>query len=569
MVESRGQVARLRALNEVAAAARSKLEAGQLAQLTVDRARELVGADGATIALWEVESDRLVPIAGSEAGPNILIPRPAGQGAAGRAFSGGETILVNDYPSWSGSTEHGLADQIQSVLVVPLTVGERRLGTLGVYSRGPKLFTDQDADLMNLLSAQIAPALEASRLLAEAETRLAGLQALHELAVAAGGILDAAALAELTVEHASRLLGTDAAVLRWWDPEAQTLRLMAQLDSRQHRMIDDVASGQGVAGLAFARQEPVLIQDYDTSPEALPWSREQGVRSAFGVPLMVGSRAVGVLVAASYQTHHFGPDQMRMLQLVAAQVAPAIEAARLTEARERQNRTLLGIHELAVAASVLLDSDQVTRLAQEKARDLLGVDSAGLAWWDSDQEALLFISEEKMDHGPIPRQGRGEGVVGIAFDRGEPFQVTNYPTWEGAIAGVVAAGEQSLLAVPLRVADRVVGSLVVRSRTQRVFSDDEVRLLAVLGAQVGPALEAARLHASLASSEERFRSLYEGLAAGVLIVASVHSLKRGLWVCVVAESMTAEVYGVWLHHSSLLLECAVSALVAAEKLNGI
>jgi len=64
----------------------------------------------------------------------------------------------------------------------------------------------------------------------------------------------------------------------------------------------------------------------------------------------------------------------------------------------------------------------------------------------------------------------------------------------------------------------VVGSLVVRSRTQRVFSDDEVRLLAVLGAQVGPALEAARLHASLASSEERFRSLYEGLAACVLIV---------------------------------------------------
>src|SRR5207237_1203881 len=49
------------------------------------------------------------------------------------------------------------------------------------------------------------------------------LQALHEIAVAVGGVLEAEALARLVAKRARDLLGADLASLHYWDAEASAL----------------------------------------------------------------------------------------------------------------------------------------------------------------------------------------------------------------------------------------------------------------------------------------------------------------------------------------------------------
>jgi len=59
---------------------------------------------------------------------------------------------------------------------------------------------------------------------------------------------------------------------------------------------------------------------------------------------------------------------------------------------------------------------------------------------------------------------------------------------------------------------------MVFTKTRRIFTASEVRLLELLGSQVAAALEAARLHASLADSESRYRSLYETTTTGIVVL---------------------------------------------------
>src|SRR5207248_3215371 len=78
-------------------------------------------------------------------------------------------------------------------------------------------------------------------------------RALHEVALAVGGVLDPIALARIVVQQARDLMSDDAAGLYWWDAESESLRLIARTNAdvptdRQSR------PGQGAAGQAFERR---------------------------------------------------------------------------------------------------------------------------------------------------------------------------------------------------------------------------------------------------------------------------------------------------------------------------
>ncbi len=72
------------------------------------------------------------------------------------------------------------------------------------------------------------------------------------------------------------------------------------------------------------------------------------------------------------------------------------------------------------------------------------------------------------------------------------------------------------MAVPLRSHERMLGVLTVR-RGVEPFDAADLELLTLLGDQLVPALEGARLHSELAESEAYFRSLFEGVACGVVV----------------------------------------------------
>ena len=120
-------------------------------------------------------------------------------------------------------------------------------------------------------------------------------------------------------------------------------------------------SAAGFAGRIAAGRRPIYIADVDHADVLNPILRMKGVRSLLGVPLLVESAVLGVLHVGTVTPREFTNADAALLQLAAAQAAPAIDRARLFDALDREHRSAV-----ALQRSLLPD----------RLPDLVGIDAA-------------------------------------------------------------------------------------------------------------------------------------------------------------------------------------------------
>jgi signal transduction histidine kinase len=156
-------------------------------------------------------------------------------------------------------------------------------------------------------------------------------RALHDIAVAVGGVLEPVELARLLADRACELFEVSAVGVYVLDDAAQVLTPVYSSDARESRPEPTIAWGSGAAGQAVSLGEPVIVDDYPTWPHAGVWALASGVRSAMAVPLQVADRRTGALSVRTYAPRQWTSDDIQTLTLLAAQIAPALEAARLYE----------------------------------------------------------------------------------------------------------------------------------------------------------------------------------------------------------------------------------------------
>ncbi len=333
----------LQALQRVTDAALAHLSEEDLLTELLRRITEILDADTAAFLLLDEESDELHARAarGIEEEVEQGVRIPVGQGFAGRIAAERRPVVVADVDHADILNPILREKGIRSLLGVPLLVEGRVIGVLHVGTLTPRLFTDDDRNLLQLAADRAALAIEHAQLLeserrarVNAERASDRLQALQRITDAALAYLPQEELLAELLQRTSEILHSDTAAILLVEPNGEHLRARAAkgIEEEVEQGVR-VPVGRGFAGRVAAQREAVFIEDIDRADIHNPILREKGIRSLLGVPLFVEGRVIGVLHVGTLTPRRFTADDRDLLQLAADRAALAIEQAALYEQR--------------------------------------------------------------------------------------------------------------------------------------------------------------------------------------------------------------------------------------------
>lgn len=156
----------LRVLAELVLASSERNDLADLAGHVVDRARDLIGSDAASLFLWRDDRKLLVPIVNNDRGWNPRATRTfhPGEGVTGSAFLSRSPLIIGDYPSWSQAIDTAVSQGLKSGVAVPLEIAGEPVGVLSIRSYGHVRWTADHVRLLRILAALAGPALRAAQL---------------------------------------------------------------------------------------------------------------------------------------------------------------------------------------------------------------------------------------------------------------------------------------------------------------------------------------------------------------------------------------------------------------------
>jgi sigma-B regulation protein RsbU (phosphoserine phosphatase) len=274
---------------------------------------------------------------------------PLGKGIVGQVALTRQPLLLNDV---SQSPVYLPANpDVRSELAVPLIAKNRLIGVMDIESEELNYFRPEHLHLLTLTASRIAQAIENARLYARVSRQAQTLTVLNEIAIELTSILDLDPLLERIGQLLRRLIDYQMFTIMLLDDKGETLvTRYAWRFGYTHAPRRRLPITAGLVGAAVREWRVVNAPDVRKDPRYLEMNPE--TRSEMIVPLFHKGRVIGVLDLEHTRTGFFNEEHERMLTTLAAQVAIAIENARLYQAVRRQERQLE--RDIAMAREVQL-----------------------------------------------------------------------------------------------------------------------------------------------------------------------------------------------------------------------
>jgi phosphoserine phosphatase RsbU/P len=315
-------------------------------------------------------------------------------------------------------------------------------------------------------------------------------------------ILDLDELLKKIAELTNRIVPYEIFAIFLLDDEAQELYLRFAI-GHQPEVVKNlrIKLGDGVTGTAAMERTTVVVDDVLKYPRYI--DAVKNARSELAVPLISQNRVVGVLDIESPEPGYFREDQVKLLNLLASQVAIAIENARVYES-ERRNRELLALlYDISLEMSSTLEVDELVRKIAATVKQKIDYHTFSIFLLDEKQSLLrpkfvIRSNERENQKLVLPL---GTGLIGTAAKLKMPLRIADVT--QDARYLNVHTETRSELVVPLTSKGRVVGVVDLESTQVGYFTEYHERFLMTLASRMASSLVNAELHTRVAENEAR------------------------------------------------------------------
>ena len=277
------------------------------------------------------------------------------QGITGLVAATGKPIIVSDHEAEPRYLARGMVPDARSSVTVPVSAGGHAIGVLHSQSKNVNAFDEADQVVLQAFAQEIGIAIENARIFEAERRRNEQMAAINAVALNVSAVLTLGELLPHVVQLVRETFGYHIVSVFLIDENQEELVLQAvdsssaPVPERGARIRVGFEGIVGhVAGVGLPWMTADATKDQHFSDLGIP---NFGMRSELAMPIKQGDAVVGVLDFHSAEKSAFDDTDMLIAQMLANQLAVAIENARIfDETRdlavlEERNRMAREIHD--------------------------------------------------------------------------------------------------------------------------------------------------------------------------------------------------------------------------------
>ena len=270
--------------------------------------------------------------------------------------------------------------------------------------------------------------------------------------------------------------------------------------------------GDGITGRVAQTGESICLGDAARCDFATFIPGTDPIDESFlAVPLLYGSRVIGVIALSKLGLDQFDDDDVRLLEVLAGHASVALENARLYEAERREAQSARALLEFSRELSAAAGMDEILGLVVARSAEILSSPKVSVWLQDTKTSELMACALHGYDETETEQTFAHRYPAELAVELGAMSVPVILSEQDLTALGQLPEGLRRDFAIaPLQVDGGRHGCIAVARPDEGVeFGDRELRLLAGLAYQASLAITNAGNFDSL---EATFLSTVEALA---------------------------------------------------------
>ena len=389
-------------------------------------------------------------------------------------------------------------------LIAPLIRHDRVIGALAAVTVEPRDWSESDVMFITTVATHASIALVNAELFEQTEARAAQLAVLQAASARMNRENTVEQVGRAIIEETHRIIDYHNARVYLMEPPDSIAPIAFEGRVGEYEKVDlellRCKLGEGFSGWVALHGEPLIIDDANADPRGATIAGTDDIdESMLVVPMRYDQDIIGVITLSKLGLGEFGPEDLRLLSILADQAATALESARLLARSQDLAGELRRLLDMSSQLSGSLDPRQVANLIARHIADALGFEEAAISYWDRDRGQVLSLGyhpeaqiaelEPFFDVSGYPETLR-------VLERQEVAIIdANDPSADpGEVELLRRDGKRGLLMLPLVTKDQSIGLVELFSRSPVRMTDQRLQLARTMANEAAMALENARLY---------------------------------------------------------------------------